>query len=555
MKVLQKTGRACLAVAVSVALIGCGGSDGSGGSTPTPTPTSITIAGTAVKGAPLASAAVTVKCGTGTGATTTAADGAYTVEITSGALPCVVEVVAGDGTTYHSLVSGTGNTGTFTANVSPLTEMVVAQFSAAAPATFFSAFGSSSTVPTTDVAAANSYVQTAMAGLADLAGINSLTDTLVVGNTLDQKIDAVVAGLAAAGLTVTQVTTVIVANPAAPSVVAFPLAAAATDCAWLKSGKYRIIDRESVDPKSRFESIQINATTLTVINGENDVTAFTSDGDCQFSINDPEGTLKVLVSSGGMLVVHFQSKTVATDRAVILGVPEQTLPVSEFAGTWNVASWEPVSIANAGSIVAGNVEITVDATGQITATKQCVGLSACASGSAPFAKFVTNATGGFDLVEEGAVVGRLFLFKTTTGRKAAILLDGENSLAIAVPKDTLTLPAVGAVTSFRNLQINGNNSVSPLTEDSNTITAVDPVAKTATRLFASNNRVDTLTYDKPRDGLRYRMGNSCTIDNVLTIPACAEVVQVPLLGMGITMTLSAAPQPTQQFYQWSVIKP
>jgi len=537
-------------------LIGCGGSDDS---TPTPpptlTPTSITIGGTAVKGAALASAAVTVKCGAGTGTTTTAANGAYTVAITSGALPCIVKVVAGDGTTYHSLVSGTGNTGTFTANLSPLTEMVVAQLTGTAPATFFGAFGSTSTVPTTGVATANSYVQTALAGLTDLAGVNSLTDALIVGNTLDQKIDAVGAGLTAAGLSLAQVTTAIAANPAAPGVVAFPLAKSATDCAWLKSGKYRIIDRQSVDPKSRFESVQINATALTVINGGNEVTALTSDGDCQFNINDSDGTLKVLVSSGGMLVVHFQSKTVAADRAVILGIPEQTLPVSELAGTWNVASWEPVSIPNAGSIVAGNVEITVDATGQITATKQCVGLSACASGAAPFAKFVTNTTGGFDLVEGGTVVGRLFMFKTTAGRKVAILLDGENSLAIAVPKETLALPAVGTVTRFRNLQINGNDSVSALTEDSNTVTAVDPVAKTATRLSASNSRVDTLAYDKPRDGLRYRVGNSCTINNVLMVPACAEIVQVPLSGMGVTLTLSAAPQPTQQFYQWSVNKP
>ena len=65
------------------------------------------------------------------------------------------------------------------------------------------------------------------------------------------------------------------------------------------------------------------------------------------------------------------------------------------------------------------------------------------------------------------------------------------------------------------------------------------------------------TYDKPREGLRYRAGNSCTINGVLTIPACAEVVQLPLQGMGMTLTLSAVPQPPagSQFYQFSVSKP
>jgi hypothetical protein len=546
-----KTSGWVLAILAATSLAGCGSDSDS--DTPV-APASVTITGTAVKGAALGAAAVTVKCTAGTGTSTTAASGAYTVAITGGELPCAVQVVATDGTTYHSLVSGTGNTGTFTANVSPLTEMVVAHVSGASPAAYFSAFGSASTIPAASVTAANDYVQVAMAGLTDLTGVNSLTDPLVVGNPLDQKIDAVVAGLAAATITVDQVTIAIVANPTAPSVVASPLAASATDCAWLKSGKYRLIDRLETDPMTRFESIKIDATALTVTNGENVVNALTSDGACQFNIN-ADVTLKALVSSSGMLVVHAQSKTVATDRAVVLGVPEQTLPVSEFAGTWNVASWEAVNIANPGSIVASNVEITVDATGQITATKQCVGLSACASGSAPFAKFVANASGGFDLVEDAAVVGRLFLFKTMAGRKVAILLDGENSLAIAVPKDALSLPAVGTVSGFRSLQINGNNSVSSLTEDSNTVTAVDTVAKTTTRLQASNNRVDTLTYDKPRDGLRYRAGNSCTINNVLQVPACSEVVQLPLPGMGITMTLSAAAQPTPQFYQWSVGKP
>ena len=82
--------------------------------------------------------------------------------------------------------------------------------------------------------------------------------------------------------------------------------------------------------------------------------------------------------------------------------------------------------------------------------------------------------------------------------------------------------------NFRNLEIDGNpaDSVSALTEDSITITATDSAAKTVTRLRASDNRVDMHTYDKPRDGLRYRAGNSCTINNAPL--NCAEVVQLPL---------------------------
>ena len=540
MKMHRKFGSVCMAVA-GLALAGCGGSDSTTPPpAPAPAPTSITIGGTAVKGAALSGAAISVKCGTGTGTTTTAASGAYTVAITGGALPCVVKVDAG-GTTYHSLVAGTGDTGTFTANVSPLTEMIVSHVAATDPATFFSAFSSTSVVPATSITAANTYLQTALAALTSLSGVNPLTDTLAVGDSLDQKIDAIVAALAAAGLTVADVTASIVQNPAAPSVVAAPLAASAADCAWLKSGKYRLISRTETDPKLRFDTLQINATALSVTDAENVVKPITSDGSCQFNLNDPvtDVTAKFLVSSGGMVVVHAQSNTVASDRVLFVAVPEQTLPVAEFAGTWNFAWWR--------ASVASNEIITVDATGQVT------------SGSGPFGKFVPNASGGFDVAENGVVVARVFLYKTLAGRKVVLALDADNTnaantLGIAVPMTPLpALPAVGTVSAFRNFQINGNDPLSPLTEDSNTVTASDSNAKTVTRLQASNSSVDTITYDKPRDGLRYRAGNSCTINNAPF--NCAEMVQLPLQGMGINLSLSAAPQPTQQFYEFTVIKP
>lgn len=78
-------------------------------------------------------------------------------------------------------------------------------------------------------------------------------------------------------------------------------------------------------------------------------------------------------------------------------------------------------------------------------------------------------------------------------------------------------------------------------EDTTTVTGIDAIAKTATRLLTSNNRVDMLTYDKPRDGLRYRAPNSCTINGAAN--NCPEIVQLPLRGMGITLTLGVAVMP------------
>jgi len=68
------------------------------------------------------------------------------------------------------------------------------------------------------------------------------------------------------------------------------------------------------------------------------------------------------------------------------------------------------------------------------------------------------------------------------------------------------------------------------------VTAIDASAKTVTRLLASNNRTDTFSCDQARDGLRYRGLNTCSIAGVTS--NWAEFVQLPLQGMGITLTMS-----------------
>ena len=100
-----------------------------------------------------------------------------------------------------------------------------------------------------------------------------------------------------------------------------------------------------------------------------------------------------------MLVVHEEPNTASSIRQLSVGVPEQTLPVAELAGTWNLALWQPVNIDKAGNAAAVNAEFTVDATGQVTALKGCLGLFACVASSPPFGKFVTNPSGGFDVVD------------------------------------------------------------------------------------------------------------------------------------------------------------
>lgn len=546
-----KTNSWGLALVASAALAACGG----GGSDTPATPSAVTIAGTAAKGAALAGATVSVKCAAGTGTATTGSDGKYTVTITGANLPCALKVVGTEGSVFHSVVPGTESTGNFAANITPLTEMLLAKVAGAAPGTFFAGFNANTPVTAAQVSAAIDYVKVALSGSADLTGVNPVTDALVVGNPLDQKIDAVMAALATAGTTLAEVAATIVANPTAPTVISAPLAVPASDCAWLKSGKYRMISPYETDPKWRAHVLSIDAAAKTLKDQDGVTGSFTSNGGCQYTVDGIDATNTVMVSSGGVLVVYSQSKTTATQRRLTIGLPEQTLPVSELTGTWSLAGWDPASgIATAGYVAQTN-EAVIDATGQVTSTVNCQGLAACAVNGGPFPKLTANAaSGGFDAAVNGANFARAFLFKTLAGKVAFVFIADDGQFIVGTRKEPLgTLPAVGTVTNFRQFTLNGNATVSTLSEDSTTVTAIDATAKTVTRRLASNSRIDMLSYDKPRDGLRYRASNSCSISGVVN--NCSEIVQLPLQGMGITLTLSVGTNPTTAFYQASVGKP
>jgi hypothetical protein len=516
------------------------------------------VSGTAVKGTALGGAAVSVKCAVGSGTATTTSGGIYAITITGGALPCVVRVSASDGTNYHSVVPGTGNTGTFTANVSPLTEMIVAHAARADPAQFFNAFGSTSAVTAASVTAATAYVQTAMAGLADLSGSKPVTDPLSVGDPLDQKTDQVMAGLASAGVSVAQVTAAIVANPVAPSVVATPLAPSTASCSWMKSGKYRILRRSETDPNFRFKSVTFDAATLTFRDTDNTTIALTAAGACQFTMDDPDETVKLIASSGGWLVMHALSK-VGGAPDLFFAIPEQSLPLAELAGAWNAMSWDPSRLALGGQSVVFSAEASIDGTGQVTAANSCVGL-ACKTEPGPFVKFTSNGLGGFDLVQDGAVVGRAFLYKTLGGQKALALLDNRNGLTVFVTKQPLALPAVDSMVNSTNaglfIPLNGTaEGVTAPADSTIRITAVNAVAGTVVRLRVSDNRVDVHSYNKPVDGLRHRPYATCTIFGVPTVPACAEGVYMPLPGMGVTLSMFVAAATSGPSFEFSVGKP
>ncbi|MBY0237544.1 MAG: hypothetical protein K2W93_21370, partial [Burkholderiaceae bacterium] len=129
---MRKQHSLTIGLLAAAALAACGGSSSDVAEPAAPvtlapavTPGTITLTGTAAKGAPLAAATVKVKCATGADKTETKADGSYSLTLSSALLPCALEVTGTEGSVFHSVVPGSSGSGSYTANITPLTTMMV----------------------------------------------------------------------------------------------------------------------------------------------------------------------------------------------------------------------------------------------------------------------------------------------------------------------------------------------------------------------------------------------------------------------------------------------
>ena len=214
---------------LSAVLAACGGGGGGGSTSSTP----LTITGTAATGAAIQGGAVAATCQTGTGTATTNSDGGYTLTITNGTLPCLLRVTTTIGTPI--VLYSAAETGATTANITPLTQLVVANALGSDPATVYAAGLSTATasnLSSTALTTAVAKIQTALAGLGiDISTIDPLKTTLVAatdnssGNAQDRQIDGLMVALSNANLKRGDLTTVI-ANPANTSSAAATAAVA-----------------------------------------------------------------------------------------------------------------------------------------------------------------------------------------------------------------------------------------------------------------------------------------------------------------------------------------
>jgi hypothetical protein len=133
---IRKFKRVMPAAALAAMLTACGGGGGSGGSATA----TATVAGTAATGAAIASGTVTLQCISGkTSSATTGSDGSFSIDVTGVTLPCVGRVDYKDSTNtaqkLHTFISAAG-----TANITPVTDLLVANLTSGTAADAFDKF-------------------------------------------------------------------------------------------------------------------------------------------------------------------------------------------------------------------------------------------------------------------------------------------------------------------------------------------------------------------------------------------------------------------------------
>jgi len=542
--------------AIQAALLAACGGGGSDSSTPadggTTTPTALTISGTAATGAAIAGGKIDVKCAAGTGTATTIADGSYTVTISGGTLPCVMHVTASDVDLYSLAEGGSGNA--VRANITPLSQLVAAEVVGGNPANLFANFDASAQTLLTaaNVAKAITTVTSALSGVVDLTGIDPLKDSLVAangsttGNTLDQKLDALKAALAAAGITLADATTVLVSSPDTSAPFKTLLQPVVSTCAGLRSGSYRSLNPNETDPAWANHVFTFDAGTLNVKFFDGTSTTLTDAGNCVF--NTADGT-KLMVSKSGAIVALTAVSATQTEASVV--IPEQTIPLSALAGTWNVFSYERDT---AGALLKpATTTITLDATGTFTAGSDCVGLSACTAWTAMPGKLTVGDAGGFQFTDTDGNTHKLFAFKTGDSQLSLYVLDANNmGFSVAAKQVALTLPVVGTVNKFWDFTIGSGGYASTVTDTTTTVQAVDTTAASYTRVRALDGRVDGFSINKPRDGLRYRAAGSSATTSGGTVNY-SEIISMPLPSTGLSVYVSVAAN--QNFFGVSVNQP
>ena len=535
----------------------CGGGSGSsttggGGST------SLTIQGTTATGAALSGATVSAKCASGsaTASATSLSDGSYSITITNGALPCVLQASDGS-TTLHSVATTT------TAQITPLTELLVAQLSGQSPADYMSSVDTStlgSAITSTTISSAQSAVLAVLsdAGIDTSAITNLVTGSLTAattttsGNGYDQVLDALATKLSDAGSTLSTLTTTVASSAStttastttsssdsSTSAVAADLLLqpAAASCSALRATNYWAVYTSRINGtavqkfKVTVDTANGNAASITFFTSADGSTlasssrTLTANGSCRFTSSAGDD---ITVSPSGVVAGRSAS------NEAFLAVPVQSHTLSELAGDWNLIGGDTAEsdLSEAGwTFGYGTVTISVSggtATEQFTQgcwfesnqsgtctalpdTVKALQRPVTALGDGSFQNASANNT-----TDGGPWSDRWFVYKTGKGDYFIVASNtstpdttGDGSVSFATKVRTISLPTVGDTSTNWNVASNWTTGLAPSAIDavSHSVTAIDVASQSFTRLTGAvggATHSETILINSPFTGFSFR---------------------------------------------------
>jgi hypothetical protein len=576
-----KTVPAMLALGILVACGGGGGSSAPAGGGATTT----TLAGVAATGAAIPGATVQAKCNGGSGSATTASNGSYSITLNAGTLPCVLEVTPVSGPKLYSVATGSGTS--VTANITPLTQLIVAKLTGKDPAVYFTAFGASDiTALTTSAVTATqaAVVDTLKNNGVDASAVgNLLSGNLVAasggtpGNAMDLVLDALNTKLTTAGVTLAQLTTQVAqTSPSAtPSAtVSLPpdlaLRPAAASCAALRSGSYLTFNPH-IGPVGDHGSASIGklvidvAASTSTFAGDLPVTITPVAGSpCRFTTsNGANGT----VSQSGVIVLEDSAPT----RLAVL-FPEQSIAMADLAGDWNLLGFDRANTTD--PLVPTSRTVTINGTGSVVVTSNCADAKTCVTTGLPTRALVVNPAGGFDITDGTSVLSRALAFRAGGGELMLATVAGDGTWAFGTRVRTNSLPTVNTVNQGWNVGAANVKDLTTgiyqqtgraITDFSNTVTSVNSVASNFARDNVTNftsvplvTQPETIQVNSvagvARTGYNYRQPATVTNSAGATVTV-SEFIQLPLRGMGINALGLPNATAANSIFQLSVAKP
>jgi hypothetical protein len=502
--VIKKIVNACLAALSATTLVACGGGGASTAAS------SLNLSGTAARGLALNGATIDVKCSSGGSTSTTASDdGTYSASIAGATLPCMLRATSSDGTiVYHSLADtsaglSSGSTIAATVNVTPLTEIIMAK-AVGSGSTPSDTFISNSTPPAVAVGNLNSaitYVVTNLnsAGTVDLTGFNPITKafkaatTTTGGDSVDQKIDALMTSLSQGGQSVSDLSNVLVSSKDVQTDLKYATGVPPSDCPYARSGNYQFVSKNGGYTTINVEIPPGHAGGSFIVadpswgsgsgtpTAEQNTFTWTNEAQCLAVTGDAASSAskQLAFSKGGVIVASSGINVSGTTNGFAIGFPVQTIPASSIANIYNTIEYDAPSMTGTAYAATVYGAYKIDASGNLTCVNN-TSATVCANISG-----VLNQTANTD--------GSYTLKMTNTSNSATW-----NDKVFAYRGPDGQIMTVGAIANNGGMFIGSVQKPIPAPVGTVRVTSWETRAINPTNGTPSGTLVATYVYDKTR---------------------------------------------------------